>query len=71
MKIRQIQKVPDFHWVKAGWRRSTDRTCLRPNSLLTGNFTTLVPRRPISLHEAAVLQAFPEQLPTQANGKIF
>jgi hypothetical protein len=23
----------------AGWRRSADRTCLQPNSLLTGNFT--------------------------------
>jgi hypothetical protein len=22
-----------------GWRRSADRTCLQPNSLLTGNFT--------------------------------
>jgi len=34
---------------------------------LTGNFTFLVPRRPISLHETPVLQAFPEQFPTQAN----
>src|ERR1700746_1382568 len=28
---------------------------------------SLVPRRPISLHETPVLQAFPEQFPTQAN----
>ncbi len=35
-------RTPDCH----GWRRSTDRTCLRANSLLTGNFTgkSAIPR---------------------------
>jgi hypothetical protein len=54
-----------------GWRRSADRTYLRPISLLTGNFTgnfaILVPRGPISLHETPVLQPFLEQFPTQTN----
>jgi hypothetical protein len=54
-----------------GWRRSADRTRLHANSLLTGNFTgkfaILVPQKPISLHETAVLQRLFDQFPTQIN----
>jgi hypothetical protein len=50
-----------------GWRRSADRTRLHANSLLTGKFAILVPQKPISLHETAVLQRLFDQFPTQIN----
>jgi hypothetical protein len=54
-----------------GWRRSADRTRLRANSLLTGNFTgkIAIPRllQPIPEQETAVLQSLFAQFPKQLN----
>ena len=54
-----------------GWRRSVDRTCLRADSLLTGNFTgnfaILGLPEPISASEISVLQPLIEEFPTQVN----
>lgn len=51
----------------AGWRRSPDRTCLHPKSLLTGNFTgklaNLVAQRPAPRPESAALQRLLMQFP--------
>jgi hypothetical protein len=55
----------------AGWRRSADRTCLHPNSLLTGNltgkFTIYCLPEPLSMQETAVLQRLPAKFPTHIN----
>jgi hypothetical protein len=52
-----------------GWRRSTDRASLRPNSLLTGNFTgkfaVLGLFAPNWCRETTVPQAFLAQFPIQ------
>jgi hypothetical protein len=54
-----------------GWQRSADRTRLRANSLLTGNFTgnfaILGLRDAIWYQETAALQPLLEQFPTQTN----
>jgi hypothetical protein len=54
-----------------GWRRSADRTRLRTNSLLTGNFTgnfaILRLAGPMPRQETAVLQPLLEQFPMQIN----
>jgi hypothetical protein len=54
-----------------GWRRSADRTCLQPNSLLTGNLTGKfmifgLPE-PLSMQETAVLQQLLVKFPTHIN----
>jgi hypothetical protein len=58
----------------AGWRRSADRTCLRTNSLLsgnlTGNFAIFGHPETNYVQETAVLQAPIEQFPTQNNREI-
>lgn len=58
-----------------GWRRSADRTCLRPNSLQTGNFTgkqaILAARRPDLWPENAAVQRLLPQFPTPTNREIF
>jgi hypothetical protein len=52
-----------------GWRRSADRTRLRANSLVSGNFTgnfaILGLRDTITCQETAALQPLLEQFPTQ------
>jgi hypothetical protein len=57
--------------VVAGWRRSADRTRLRANSLLTGNFTgnfaILRLRSPKPDREMAALQRLFAKFPTQTN----
>jgi hypothetical protein len=60
-----------FSCVTAGWRRSGDRTCLEPNSLLTGNLTGKAaipkPKERILEHKAAVSQRLIKELPVQIN----
>jgi hypothetical protein len=55
----------------AGWRRSADRTCLQPNSLLTGNlrgkFMIFGLPAPLSMQETAVLQRLLVKFPTHIN----
>jgi hypothetical protein len=54
-----------------GWRRSADRTCLQPNSLLTGNltgkFTIFGLPEPLSMQEPEVLQRLLVKFPTHIN----
>jgi hypothetical protein len=54
-----------------GWRRSADRTRLRANSLLTGNFTGKNAISgffgPIAWQKVAVPHQFFAQFPTQIN----
>jgi len=54
-----------------GWRRSADRTRLRPNSQLTvkftGKFAIFGLRRPTWALKTAALQALLEEFPTQLN----
>jgi hypothetical protein len=58
-----------------GWRRSTDRTRLHANSLLTGNFTEnfaiLRLPEPISWLETTALQRLLAQFPKQINRESF
>jgi hypothetical protein len=58
------------------WRRSADRASLQANSLVSGifsgNFAISVPRKPISLHETAVLGATFREIPyADYQGKQF
>jgi hypothetical protein len=48
-----------------GWRRSADRTRLRMNSLLTGNFAISGLRQPIQMQKTALLRPLSEQFPVQ------
>jgi hypothetical protein len=54
-----------------GWRRSADRTCLRPNSLQTGNFSgnfaILALHEGLRARKIPVLQAFLLGFPAQVN----
>jgi hypothetical protein len=59
----------------AGWRRSVDRTCLRANSLQTGNFTgkitNLGRQAEVLEHETAVPQGLFNEFPKQTIREVF
>jgi hypothetical protein len=65
----QVRELPDLTRLKAGWRRSADRTRLQANSLVSGNFTGnfAIPglRDTMEDQETAALQPLPEQFPAQ------